>query len=89
MLIRPYVSRDWPRLCGIHDAARLDELRRTVGEAAFLSLEQTAHSEGLFEGRLDVAVLDDCVRGFVAFSDCELTWLYVDLGCLEFLYQVL
>lgn len=39
MHIRPYFPSDWPRLCTIHDAARLDELRLSVGEAAFLTLE--------------------------------------------------
>ena len=78
IIIRPYHATDWPRLCEIHDAARLDELRLTVGEAAFLSLDQAAESEGLFDGRGAVAVLDERVWGFVAFTDSELNWLYVD-----------
>ena len=76
--IRPYESADWPRLCEIHDAARLDELGLTVGTDAFLTLEQTADNEGLFEGKLFVADVDNVVRGFVAYSKEELTWLYVD-----------
>ena len=75
--IRPYTSTDWPRLCVIHDAARLDELRLTVGTDAFLTLEQTAENEGLFDDKLAVAELEGVVRGFVAYSDTELTWLYV------------
>ena len=76
--IRPYVPTDWSRLCDIHDASRLDELGLSVGADAFLSLEQTAENEGLFDDRLFVAEVDGAVQGFVAYSDDELTWLYVD-----------
>lgn len=76
--IRPYQSTDWSRLCEIHDASRLDELRLTVGTDAFLTLEQTAEGEGLFDDKLVVAEVDGVVQGFVAYSDDELTWLYVD-----------
>ncbi|MGD1906619.1 MAG: GNAT family N-acetyltransferase [Leptolyngbyaceae cyanobacterium] len=75
---RSYQSTDWLRLCEIHDASRLDELRFTVGTRAFLTLEQTAKSEGLFDDRLVVAEVDGVVQGFVAYSGAELTWLYVD-----------
>ncbi|MEM7771321.1 MAG: GNAT family N-acetyltransferase [Cyanobacteria bacterium P01_A01_bin.37] len=75
--IRPYDSADWSRLCEIHDAARLDELRLTVGTSAFLTLEQTAENEGLFDDKLFVADVDGVVQGFIAYSDEELTWLYV------------
>lgn len=75
--IRPYESADWSRLCEIHDAARLDELRLTVGTSAFLTLEQTAENEGLFDDKLFVADVDGIVQGFIAYSDEELTWLYV------------
>jgi ribosomal protein S18 acetylase RimI-like enzyme len=78
LIIRPYTHTDWSRLCAIHDAARLDELRLSAGEAAFLTLEETAVNEGLFAARLDVAEIDDVVVGFVAYSADELTWLYVD-----------
>ena len=77
MRIRPYRPEDWPRLCEIHDAARLDELRLSAGEAGFLTLEQSAENEGLFAGRLDVAEVNGQVVGFVAFTHDELTWLYV------------
>lgn len=75
---RPYKSTDWSRLCEIHDASRLDELSLTVGKDAFLTLEQTAENEGLFDDNLVVAEVDGVVQGFVAYSDEELTWLYVD-----------
>lgn len=76
--IRPYNATDWPFICRIHDAARLFELRNTVGIAAFLTLEETAEPEGLFDAQLDVLEIEDSVVGFVAYSADELTWLYVD-----------
>ena len=76
--VRPYEPTDWPRLCEIHDTSRLDELSLTVGTDAFLTLEQTAENEGLFDDKLFVAEADNVVQGFVAYSDEELAWLYVD-----------
>ncbi|MBC8056902.1 MAG: GNAT family N-acetyltransferase [Rhizobiales bacterium] len=78
MLLRLYQKTDWPRLCEIHDQARRDELRSSQLEEAFLTLEETAEGEGLFDGVVTVAVLHETVRGFVAFADGELNWLYVD-----------
>ncbi|MGN7919987.1 MULTISPECIES: GNAT family N-acetyltransferase [Lysobacter] len=79
--IRPYLLSDWPRLCAIHDRARLDELRLSADVAAFRSLARTAHSEGLFDGRLDVASIDTVVQGFVAYKRNSLNWLYVHPDC--------
>jgi ribosomal protein S18 acetylase RimI-like enzyme len=76
--IRPYADGDWDAIARIHDAARLDELRDSVGVAAFLTLAQTAEGEGLFDGHLWVAEVDGAVAGFVALDDDEVTWLYVD-----------
>ncbi|ESA33165.1 gcn5 family acetyltransferase [Leptolyngbya sp. Heron Island J] len=76
--IRPYKSTDWPRLCEIHDVSRLDELALSVGTDAFLTLEQTADNEGLFDNKLFVAEVDHVVQGFIAYGDEELAWLYVD-----------
>ena len=78
MTLRPYRSTDWPALCRIHDAARVFELRASGLMDAFLTLEQTAENEGLFEGDVVVAEIQDEVCGFVAFAQGELTWLYVD-----------
>jgi ribosomal protein S18 acetylase RimI-like enzyme len=75
--IRLYETSDWPELCSVHDAARLDELRLSVGEDAFLSLSETADSEGLFDGTVVVATNQVNVIGFASFTPDELTWLYV------------
>lgn len=75
--IRTYSDDDWDGIARIHDAARLDELRGSVGVEAFLTLAQTAEGEGLFDGQLWVAEDDGTVTGFVALDDDEVTWLYV------------
>jgi len=77
MILRKYMESDWPFLCEIHDLARKDELTGSVDLAAFLTLEQTFESEGLFVGEVWVACVDQNPIGFVAFADHELTWLYV------------
>ena len=76
--LRPYLDADWPDLCRVHDAARMRELGLSVGEAAFRTLAETAEAEGLFDGALVVLAARDAIRGFVAFTTDELTWLYVD-----------
>lgn len=76
--IRPYRDSDWPRLCAIHDAARVDELAAAGLAGAYLTLEQTGVGEGLFDASVVVAEVDGVVQGFAAFSDDELTWLYTD-----------
>jgi ribosomal protein S18 acetylase RimI-like enzyme len=76
MNIRPYCENDWPRLCEIHDAARRDELSSSALSDAFLTLEQTALDEGLFDATMVVAELDGIVSGFAAHTASELTWLY-------------
>jgi ribosomal protein S18 acetylase RimI-like enzyme len=78
MHIRPYATEDWNRVCQIHDAARKDELAAAGLAPAFLTLEQTAENEGFLDYTLRVAEADGRVVGFVAFTDEELAWLYVD-----------
>lgn len=76
--IRAYIESDWDAVARIHDSARLDELRLSVGVEAFLDLAATYDSEGLFDGDVWVAELDGEVAGFIAFSDDEITWTYVE-----------
>ncbi|MFI7235247.1 GNAT family N-acetyltransferase [Streptomyces cyaneofuscatus] len=82
--VRPYRPEDWDAIARIHDTARLDELRCSVGVEAFLTLAETHEEEGLFDGELWVAEVADgagpkpVVAGFAAFAEAELTWLYVD-----------
>jgi ribosomal protein S18 acetylase RimI-like enzyme len=81
MKIRDYADDDWTRICEIHDAARKDELSSAGLEDAFLSMEETAQNEGFSDYRVLVAEVDGIVQGFAAFSDVELSWLYVDPRC--------
>jgi ribosomal protein S18 acetylase RimI-like enzyme len=78
MLIRPYQDEDWSDLCVIHDAARLQELAASVGVEAFQTLEEVGVSEGLFDGVVEVGLIEGKIVGFVAYTPDELTWLYVD-----------
>jgi ribosomal protein S18 acetylase RimI-like enzyme len=79
--VRPYRPEDWDTVARIHDLARLDELRKSVGTEAFLTLAETFEEEGLFDGEVWVAedgLAEPVVVGFVALADSEITWLYVD-----------
>lgn len=76
--IRRYAGADWAAIARVHDVARVSELTLTVGTKAFRTLEDTADEEGLFDGDLWVAEVDDATIGFVALADGEITWLYVD-----------
>lgn len=78
IVIRKYQPQDWDRLQEIHDSARKNELRLAGLEAAFIPLAQAAEAEGLFDYRVDVAVIRGQVVGFVAYSNNELAWLYID-----------
>jgi hypothetical protein len=46
IMIRRYAPQDWDDMCRIHDAARLDELRNSVGVEAFLPLAGRHPREG-------------------------------------------
>lgn len=75
--VRAYRPDDWDAVARVHDVARLQELAPTVGVEAFLTLAETAKSEGLFDGELWVATAGPEVVGFVAYAGGEVTWLYV------------
>lgn len=76
--IKKYAASHWKEVCRIHDEARKEELKYASLEDAFLPLEIVAEQEGLFEYKhIDVALQDDHVVGFCAYSDEEVAWLYV------------
>lgn len=75
--LRPYQTRDFARLCEIHDAARMEELSYTDQEDAFVPLIEAAVNENLFDYTIVVAETEDRVDGFVAYKTDELGWLYV------------
>ena len=76
--IREYHEVDFDRLCQIHDQARKRELEAANLSEAFKSLRIAAYEEDLFSYNIYVGQKDKKVIGFVAFSDDELAWLYVD-----------
>ena len=76
--IREYHEADFDRLCQIHDQARKRELEAANLSGAFKSLKIAAYEEDLFSYNIYVGQKDKKVIGFVAFSDDELAWLYVD-----------
>lgn len=77
MEIRPYTQADWPWIAAAHDAARKLELHLAGLDDAFLPLAEAAEREGLFDYTILVAA-DAEVMGFVAFTEEELAWLYVN-----------
>ncbi len=78
-IIRAYESRDFDALCQVHDSARKNELALAGLSEAFLPLATAADREGLFDYQIYVAEGNSQVLGFVAFTEDELAWLYVDV----------
>lgn len=78
IVIRPYAPGDWQRIMEIHDEARQKELALAGLADAFVPLVEAAEREGLFDYTIRVAVVDGSVQGFVAYTEDELAWLYVD-----------
>src|SRR3954453_18597374 len=76
--IRPYRDEDWPAVCAVHDAARPDELARSVDPRAFRPMAEVAGEELFFESETLVACEGARVVGFVSFRSPYFTWLYVD-----------
>lgn len=76
--IRPYAKQDWPSICKIHDKARLDELRSASLEKSYLPLKVTAEKENLFQYKILVAEQKKGIVGFIAYSNEEIAWLYID-----------
>ncbi len=78
--IRACAQSDFERLCQIHDPARKNELALAGLSEAFVPLSIAAEREGLFDYQLYVAECEGAVVGFVAFTEEELAWLYVDVA---------
>ena len=76
--IGKYQRKDFEQLCIIHDQARKQELKAANLLSAFKPLKVAAFEEDLFSYNIYVATIAEKIVGFVAFSDDELAWLYVD-----------
>lgn len=77
IIVCPYEDKYWDDLIRIHDSARPIELSLAGLSAAFVPLVEAAENEGLFDYKVDVAIKNDEVVGFCAYSQEELAWIYV------------
>jgi len=79
LTIRPYAPADWPAICRIHDAARVQELAAGgVDRRAFRPMTEAAIADGFFDSETVVAQLGERVEGFVAWNGAYVSWLYVN-----------
>lgn len=78
--VRAYRDADWPHLQRIHNAARLQELTLCGYMAGYADLQTTYEAEKLFDGEVIVLTYEATPRGFIAYKDQEITWLYVEPG---------
>jgi len=82
--IRRYSFVDWPAVCQVHDAARVQELAAgKVDPRAFRPMLEVAEADEFFLSETLVACpahIDEArqVLGFVSWHDSYITWLYVD-----------
>jgi [ribosomal protein S18]-alanine N-acetyltransferase len=78
LLIRPYTRGDWPGVCAIHDAARIQELAAGgVDPRAFRTMVDAAEGDEFFVSETLVACISDQMAGFVSWHGDYVTWLYV------------
>ncbi len=76
--IRPYILSDYKYVSEIHDASRKIELSMASLDDAFLPFSICAEREDFFDyPHIDVAILDDDIVAFSAYTDDEFAWLYV------------
>lgn len=76
--IRPYISSDYKYISEIHDASRKIELSMASLDDAFLPFSIAAEREDFFSyPHIDVAMVNDEIVAFCAYTDDELAWLYV------------
>lgn len=76
--IRKYKEVDFNRVSDIHDCARREELNAANLIEAFIPFEVAKDDENFFDYDVDVALIKDRVVEFVAYTNHELAWLYVD-----------
>ncbi|HJC24034.1 MAG TPA: GNAT family N-acetyltransferase [Candidatus Eisenbergiella merdavium] len=78
--IRKYEEKDFEHLAAIHDPARKKELALASLSGAFLPFRTAAEREGLFDYTVYIAEHAQRIVGFIAFSEEEIAWLYVDVN---------
>ena len=70
-------NKHWNLICEIHDAARPGELAGSAPKKAFVPLNKCYETEGLFNDKIYVGIVNEKVVGFVAYNHSKITWLYV------------
>jgi len=79
VVLRDYTVADWPAVCAVHDAARVQELAAGgVDPRAFRPMTAAAADDEFFVSQTTVACLGQSVAGFVSWNGDYITWLYVD-----------
>ncbi|WP_425616185.1 DUF6714 family protein [Anatilimnocola sp. NA78] len=79
VLLREYTADDWPAVCQVHDAARVQELAAgQVDPRAFRPMLEVAKADEFFLSETLVACAGEAVVGFVSWNSSYITWLYVD-----------
>lgn len=77
--LRAYEQADWPAVCRIHDAARVQELAAgQVDPRAFRPMVEAAAGDEFFISQTLIACAGKEVVGFVSWNGPYITWLYVD-----------
>lgn len=77
--LRAYEPSDWPRVCEIHDAARVQELASGgIDPRAFRPMSAAAEDDEFFASRTTVACDGARIVGFISWRGEYITWLYVD-----------
>lgn len=82
LILRPYQSEDWPRVCAIYDAAKPDEMHGIVERAAVRRLQDDpSMCEEFSRSTIVVAQMPSIVVGFAGFLGSPhggtLNWLFV------------
>ena len=70
-------NKHWHLICEIHDASRPGELVGSAPKKAFVPLNECYETEGLFNDKIYVGIVNENLVGFVAFNHSKITWLYV------------
>lgn len=79
LILRAYSTADWPAICRIHDAARVQELAAGgVDPRAFRPMTEAAEGDEFFVSETVVACESETVVGFVSWNGDYVTWLYID-----------
>ncbi len=79
LTVREYTSADWPAICRVHDASRVQELAAGgVDPRAFRPMTDVAEDDEFFKSKTVVACLGGHVAGFASWNGAYITWLYVN-----------